>query len=244
VAEPVIARGEATLVASWAAFARGAREAAVERLPGATAALFPHEPERSVFNNALVEPGADVPALEAAYAARGIDRFAAWVHEDDGASRTDLERRGYDRDTTTRAMAMALDDARLPSPDPRVVPAGWPDHLAHLVRVGVPEGLLAGADGAAFHVVDGVGGAATGIAFDHDGDCGIFNVGTLEPARRRGLGTAVTAALLRGARERGCRTASLQATPVAERLYAALGFRDFGRYLEFTPPAAHARTAR
>jgi hypothetical protein len=31
------------------------------------------------------------------------------------------------------------------------------------------------------------------------------------------------------------RTASLQSTPMAERVYAAVGFRDLGRILEFGP---------
>jgi hypothetical protein len=37
------------------------------------------------------------------------------------------------------------------------------------------------------------------------------------------------------ARARGCRTASLQSTPMAERVYAAVGFRDLGRILEYVP---------
>jgi len=73
------------------------------------------------------------------------------------------------------------------------------------------------------------------MAFDHHGDCGIYNVGTLEPFRRRGLATALTAVLLRDAVARGCLTASIQATPMAEGVYASLGFRDLGRYLEYTP---------
>jgi len=36
------------------------------------------------------------------------------------------------------------------------------------------------------------------------------------------------------ARARGCRTATLQATPMAENIYAALGFRDLGLILEYT----------
>jgi len=47
----------------------------------------------------------------------------------------------------------------------------------------------------------------------------------------------VTAAQLHHARNRGCETASLQSTPMAERLYAALGFRDLGSFLEYTPPS-------
>ena len=58
------------------------------------------------------------------------------------------------------------------------------------------------------------------MAFDHDGDCGVFNMSPLEAARRRGLGTALTARHFHDAVERGCSTASLQSTPVAERVYA------------------------
>jgi predicted GNAT family acetyltransferase len=57
----------------------------------------------------------------------------------------------------------------------------------------------------------------------------------VEKARRRGLGTALTAAQVHDARGRGCRTASLQSTEIAERVYAAVGFRDLGRILEYVP---------
>lgn len=76
---------------------------------------------------------------------------------------------------------------------------------------------------------------ATAMAFDHDGDCGVFNVSTLEAPRQRGLGTALTARHVHDAVERGCSTASLQSTAMAERVYAAVGFRDLGRILEYGP---------
>jgi predicted GNAT family acetyltransferase len=98
--------------------------------------------------------------------------------------------------------------------------------------------LLGGVDPSAFQVLavrlDGES-VATALAFDHDRDCGVFNVSTLEPARRRGLGTAITVRLLRDALERGCTTASLQSTEMAERVYAAVGFRDLGRIIEYVP---------
>ncbi|MFN8217322.1 MAG: GNAT family N-acetyltransferase [Solirubrobacterales bacterium] len=56
------------------------------------------------------------------------------------------------------------------------------------------------------------------------------------PHRRRGIGTALTAGLLAAARARGRTTASLQSTPAAAGLYAALGFADRGRILELAPP--------
>ena len=234
--------GSATLIAWWEAYARGAGGAAVICAPGVAAAIFPHPPERAVYNNALLdrdlgasERAEAIDAMEAAYAAGGVDRFAAWVHETDSALRADLEARGYTLDTTTRAMGMALDDLAGAPPELELDPPEWPAYVAWLESVGVPPGLLAGADPDEFHLLIARGGVATALAFDFGDDCGIYNVGTLEHARRRGLGTALTARLLHDARARGCRTASLQATAMAERLYAALGFRDLGRILEFVP---------
>jgi GNAT superfamily N-acetyltransferase len=235
-------RGCATLLASWEADARGAVGAAVRQLPGVAVGVFPNEPERGVYNNALLGRGLAagdraeaLDAMTASYASAGVTRFAAWVHEGDDALRGDLERRGYTLDTTTRAMGMALDDLRSPRPDIELGPADWSEYLA---AAGLPADFLRGADHAAFHPlvarVDGAVAAAA-LAYDFGTDCGIYNVETQERARRRGLGTAVTAAQLRHAYTRGCRTASLQSTPVAEGVYAALGFRDLGRILEYVP---------
>lgn len=73
-------RGTETLLASWEQYARGATAAAVKRFPGVAAAVFPSEPERSVYNNAVLERdlGADertqaVDSMEAAYQKRGRD---------------------------------------------------------------------------------------------------------------------------------------------------------------------------
>ena len=73
------------------------------------------------------------------------------------------------------------------------------------------------------------------MAFDRDGHGGIYNVTTLERARRRGLGMALTLVHLHAALARGCQTASLQSTEMTERVYAAVGFRDLGRILEYVP---------
>jgi ribosomal protein S18 acetylase RimI-like enzyme len=173
--------------------------------------------------------------MEAAYAAAGVTRFAAWVHESDEPLRAELERRGYTLDEVTRAMGMALDEISVPRPELDLAPLDWPEYLR---IVGVPPDFLSGLDRSAFHILvarlDGVS-VATALSFDLDGDCGIYNVGTLKHARRRGLGTALTALLLHDARARGCQTASLQSTEIAEGVYAAVGFRDLGRILEYVP---------
>jgi GNAT superfamily N-acetyltransferase len=235
-------RGRDTLLASWEAYACGAVGAAVKRFPGVAAAVFPEEPERAVYNNALLErdlgPGERAEALDAmqsVYAAAGLTSFAAWVHESDRAMRGELEQRGYTLDTTTRAMGMALDEIRLPRPTIELGAADWGEYLS---MDGLPPDFLAAADHAAFHLLvaraDGEL-VAVALAYDFAGDCGIYNVGTVERARRRGLGTALTTAQVYDARARGGRTASLQSTQMAERVYAAVGFRDLGRILEYVP---------
>ena len=219
----------------------------MQRFPGVAAAVFPKEPERAVYNNAVLDRGlaaaerADaIEAMEDAYAAAGVTRYAAWVAESDGAMQDDLERRGYTIAECTRSMGMTLDEFRSPRPQIELGPPDWAEYVRLL---GMPPHFLRRADPAAYHVLvgrDGGESVATAMAFDHAGDCGIFNVTTLEHARRRGLGTALTALLLHDALARGCGTATLQSTPMAEGLYARIGFRDLGRILEYarlTPPS-------
>src|SRR4029079_4846484 len=88
--EDLYARGVRTMLASWEAYAHGARGACVHRLPGVAAAVFPAGPERDVYNNAVLDGAARDTAtheMEAVYAAAGVARFAAWSHERDGALR-------------------------------------------------------------------------------------------------------------------------------------------------------------
>jgi GNAT superfamily N-acetyltransferase len=238
-------RGAATVLASWEEYARGSAGAALQRLPGVSAAVFPSDPERAVYNNAVfdrdlgpAERAAAVDAMEAAYSSAGVDRYAAWVHESDGGMRAELNSRGFTVVESTRAMGMALDGISFELADVELGPLDWPAYLEYLETLGVPAGLLSGADPRAFHILAArVAGenVATAIAFDHEGDCGIYNMSTIESARRRGLGTALTARHVNDAAARGCTTASLQATAMAEWVYAAVGFRDLGRILEYGP---------
>jgi hypothetical protein len=72
-------RGADTLVASWQNFARHATSSRLVRPHGVAIAIFPDEPERSVYNNALFERGLAstervdaVEASEDAYREAGI----------------------------------------------------------------------------------------------------------------------------------------------------------------------------
>ena len=238
-------RGSETLLASWAQYARGSTGAALQRLSAVAAAVFPKDPERAVDNNALLdrdlgrtERAAAVDAMAAAYGSAGIERYTAWVHECDEGMRAELSGRGYTIAESTLAMGMSLDAISLTLPEVELGPLDWPEYLAHLEAAGVPAGLLSSADPSAFHTLGARhagASVATAIAFDHHGDCGIYNMSTVETARRRGLGTALTARHIHDAAERGCSTASLQSTAMAERVYAAVGFRELGRILEYVP---------
>ena len=242
-------RGMETVVAAWGEYARGTAGAEMRRSPGVAAAIFPAGPERDVYNNAILgrdlpapERAAAIAAMESAYHARGVTRFAAWVHETDEPLRSDLERGGYTVDETTRAMGMPLTEIFMTRPALELEAAGWEDFLRIF---GLPAELLGAADHSAFHLLFARlddEWVATATAFDHEGDCGIYNVATLEHARRRGLGTALTARQLHDAAARGCRTASVQSTEMAERVYAMVGFRDLGLILEYVPSNGRHRT--
>ena len=101
-----------------------------------------------------------------------------------------LQRRGYRFDMATRAMGMPLDDLDLPRPELELElePPEWPLYLR---TFDLPDGFLAGADTGTLHLrMARAAGeiVAASIAFDLDGDCGIYNVETVEHARGRGLG--------------------------------------------------------
>jgi GNAT superfamily N-acetyltransferase len=73
-----------------------------------------------------------------------------------------------------------------------------------------------------------VGHAVVNVTSRRNGVAGIYDMGVAERERRRGIGAALTCALVEHARELGCAVATLNATPEGEALYRALGFRRVG----------------
>jgi hypothetical protein len=105
----------------------------------------------------------------------------------------------YAMDLTVLFLAVpAITKDLRPSSTERLwIAAIWAAYRAYLQAVVVASGLLSGADPSVFHTLGAWrGGAlvATAIAFDHDGDCCVFNMSTIETERRHGLGTALTTA--------------------------------------------------
>jgi GNAT superfamily N-acetyltransferase len=244
--EVLYRRGLQTLLSGWRAVAQGCSGADVRLLPGVAVSVFPHGPESAFYNNAmfdgafgLVQDSAlVVDAMQSSYAEAGVEQFAAMVHEGDVVMRAELEGRGYTVEETTLAMGVSLDEFVLPPSDVELEAAPWSEYVAFLGSIeGVPPGLLVGVDPHTFHVIAARAQGervAIGLTHDHQSDSGVYNVTTIEAERRRGLGIALTARLLSDAKSRGCTTATLQSTPMAERVYAALGFRDLGKILEYS----------
>ncbi|HUE06648.1 MAG TPA: GNAT family N-acetyltransferase [Acidimicrobiales bacterium] len=91
-------------------------------------------------------------------------------------------------------------------------------------------------DDPAAHVVvarrDGVA-VATAMIFESDGVASVQWVGTVSSARGSGLGTLVTTVVTNVAFERGATSVTLQASPMGEPIYRALGYETVYRYSEF-----------
>lgn len=77
---------------------------------------------------------------------------------------------------------------------------------------------------------------ATATMVAASGAAGIFGVATTEPARRRGVGTAVTAAAVAAGLEQGCDLAYLQASSMGFSVYRRLGFRSVARHHSYRRP--------
>jgi ribosomal protein S18 acetylase RimI-like enzyme len=69
---------------------------------------------------------------------------------------------------------------------------------------------------------------------------GIYNVTTPPAYRRRGIGTALTAAALLAGRDRALRTGILQATAEGEPVYRRMGFTTVGEYRLMKLPAVQS----
>ncbi|GIH46853.1 Acetyltransferase (GNAT) family protein [Microbispora rosea] len=180
-----------------------------------------------------------------------------WVGPDSPAGTSSaLTTRGAQELTTLPVMVRSLDQAVDPMDPPaglRIEAVTDHDRLPELVRtysasMGVAPSLEPdivriesqrrdNADIVRLAAVleDRVVGTTTVIAA-HD-VAGIFLVHVADTHRRRGVGTALTAAALRVGRDRGTRLAALAASPAGEPLYRRFGFVEVSRYRLFAFPS-------
>lgn len=99
---------------------------------------------------------------------------------------------------------------------------------------------------AAFHEVRGwrcylgwVAGepVATAMRLDHDGVTGIYCISTIEAARRRGYGRAITEYAVRDGLAEGSTSSFLQASAMGLPVYSAMGYRRVFEHVSWTSPA-------
>jgi len=132
---------------------------------------------------------------------------------------------------------MAVDDTKYSAFVELLVSTGIPENLA--VRI-FPRDLIA-KDNAEYFVAtlerEPVG---ISVAVRTGESGGIYSVATLEKARRRGVGTAVTWAAIGAIRGWGCKSAVLQSSEMGYPVYRAMGFEEVTRYVRFAPKDENA----
>ncbi|HYH91818.1 MAG TPA: GNAT family N-acetyltransferase [Candidatus Saccharimonadales bacterium] len=192
------------------------------------------------------EADAVIDRMVADLAGRGAP-FMWWVTPSsrpvDLAAR--LESRGFVADEPWPGMTLEIDAMKQPPPVPglairRVTKDA---ELGTYVRIFAPilspspafTALLAEAsrrigyeeEAAEVHFVGLLEGepVSTASLITAGGAAGIYNVATIETARGRGIGAAMTAAAVEAGRRRGMTTAALQASTMGRSVYESLGFR-------------------
>ncbi|HVE67049.1 MAG TPA: GNAT family N-acetyltransferase [Solirubrobacteraceae bacterium] len=207
---------------------------------GVLAAVTPSIPDRSVFNSVVYrDPEALLAArdeLEAAYLEAGVQAWTVWTPEGDTAMARGLEAAGHVLDAWPEAMAAPLADLDVARGAEGLDWERGPQLIAEMCSV-LEEAFHWPAGPAARRMAwmeevyvarDGGVPVACVAAMHVDGDCAIWNVGTREAARGRGLATGLMRQALLDAREAGCETTTLQATQLGRPVYRRVGYRELG----------------
>jgi ribosomal protein S18 acetylase RimI-like enzyme len=124
----------------------------------------------------------------------------------------------------------------------QILAHNWTPPDAHVLRFyALAEAALLGSETPLWLYLAFVGEepVATAELTVGGGVVGVYNAATIESYRRRGFATALIRHCLQAAREKGYRTAVLQAAPRAESVYQRLGFQAFGEITEYKPAVHH-----
>jgi ribosomal protein S18 acetylase RimI-like enzyme len=126
--------------------------------------------------------------------------------------------------------------------------AGLADHVhAMSAGFGMPEAMtstfirpaLLRADGVTVYVgYRGDEPVTSGLGVRTGRSIGIYSIATVESARRRGYGAAMTARIIADGMADGCDVAVLQSSDMGYPIYERLGFRTVVRYVGYVDPAS------
>ena len=219
--------------------------ATLELSGGVWATAAPIRPWYSIFNSVGFDEPArlleHLPRLERFYQAAGSEAWAVWVPPWEKRVDDALAEAGLRLDSTPMLMGACIDELDL---EPELELALIPGATAGMVAAvndqahGVlPDWSMTAvfeqldsADVRPYVAASGGEPACALLALEHEGDCYFWFVATAPRARRQGLASELVRHALRGARDRGCTTTTLESTAMAETTYSRLGFRAFGRY--------------
>jgi GNAT superfamily N-acetyltransferase len=223
------------------AFGSAAGDSSLIQREGLLAAVAPATPQRSLFNSVYYSDPAtladEVEALGETYDRHGVQAWTVWVPDEDRETARMLAARGHELDASPRAMALDLSDlaAEPPAPagiEPRPGEAPTAAELNDRAYGYGPDGFRAGLAGetvirwhAGYDGEEAIGCVGTIEVGD---DCCVTGVATPPEHRGRGVASWLLWRALDEARERGLRTASLQASRAGAPLYERLGFADLG----------------
>jgi GNAT superfamily N-acetyltransferase len=173
---------------------------------------------------AFPETGADLPGAVALARAGGVGEVGCWALEPDDELGARLTALGFQDGWQPHWMGVDPRELR-EEPAHRVEESSecsrelpyWSEAHEH-------------AGGDAHHFVARAGSTLVGhTVLNVDGEsAGLYDMGVLPRARRRGYGRALTIAALARARDLSCASVTLNATAEGELLYRSVGFRSLG----------------
>ncbi len=223
------------------AFGSGHPDSQLIREDGLLASVTPASPQRSLFNSVFYEAPAALAErldeLAETYDAHGVAAWTVWVPDEDRDTARLLGDRGHQLDAAPRAMALDLADLAPARATPEGVEPGSGDatvaaDLNDRAYGYGPDGFraaLAADTSIRWHAAyDGEEPVCCVGTIEVGDDCCVTGVATPPEHRGRGIASWLLRGALIEARERGLRTASLQATKAGTPIYERLGFRDFG----------------
>lgn len=121
----------------------------------------------------------------------------------------------------------------------RVVTAGFDWQPDTLGRIFTPR-LLDEPDFAAWVGYEGDEPVASSQLVVHGSVAGLYYIATMESARRKGYGEAITRAAMQEGIARGCDAVCLQASSLGRPVYERIGFQVIGEYVTYFPSVPDA----
>ena len=210
-----------------------APQAQLVEAEGMVGSVMPVAPNSSIMNCALAIAPERTPThlaqLAEAFRQGGAQKWGLWVDGDDGRAAEAATEQGMVLDSRPAPMVADLDELPFDQAPAQAQPdldtVGRINDLAY----GYADPKMAAAIAALPPSVRAYGDEhSVAIGYDVGDDTAVWFVATLPQAQRQGRAGKLLRRLMLDARERGQRTASLQASPAGRPLYERLGFRTVG----------------